>query len=187
MSFEAGLLTILIRMHVVDSEDALAIQQSFHDADVDQFDDYLLSEGIVDEENLLEALSLYYQVPSFDVVGYFFERHYVRMFPKDMLLRYEIIPLEVDENSMVIVACKPDNPELLPEIGKHVSYDIQFYVGIGRDIGDAVKEFYDKADTEDEQDEDIREEEHLYEEFQLLGEGGEEIIQFTLEDEENFE
>ena len=37
----------------------------------------------LDQENLLEALSEYYQVPSFDVVGYFFERHLFHMFPKE--------------------------------------------------------------------------------------------------------
>jgi hypothetical protein len=187
MSFEAGLLTILIKMHVIAGADALAIEQSFHDSDVDQFDEYLLSEGIVDEENLLQALSEYYQVPAFDVVGYFFERHYVCMFPKDMLLRNEIIPLEVDENIMVMVAARPDNPELLSEIGEFVSYDIQFYVGIGRDICDAVKEFYDKADTEDDTDEDRNEENILMGEFHLLEESGEENIVFTVEDEDKFE
>src|SRR5436190_24344524 len=113
MSFEAGLLTILVKMRVIAAEDALSIEQSFHDSDVDQLDDFLLSEGIVDEENLLQALSEYYQVPAFDVVGYFFERQYVRMFPKDMLLQNVIIPLEVDENIMVVVTSRPDNPDLL--------------------------------------------------------------------------
>src|SRR5579872_3654486 len=161
MSFEAGLLEILIRLHIIAAEDALAIQQSYHESDVDQFDDFLLSEDIVDEENLLQALSEYYQVHAFDVVGYFFERHYVSMFPKEMLLRNVIVPLEVDGNIMVIVASRPDNPDLLSEIGEYVSYDIQFFVGIGRDICDAVREFSDKSDTEDIVDEDLREEHML--------------------------
>jgi len=188
MSFEAKLLTVLIKMHAINAEDALALEKAFHDSGVDQFDDFLLSEGIIDEENLLEALSQCYQVPSFDVVGYFFERHYVRMFPKDMLLRNRIIPLDVDENSMVVVASQPDNPELLSEIGANVSYDIQFYVGIGRDICDAVEEFYDKSDTQDAADEDIHEdlnEEHMLAgEFQFLEENGEESISFSLDNEE---
>src|SRR5205807_1369838 len=115
-AFEIGLLTILVRLQVISAEDAIAIEKAYHDSDVDQFDDFLLEEDIVDEEHLLLALSEYYQVPSFDVVGYFFERHYVRMFPKDMLLRHEIIPLEVDENMMIVVASKPDDPELLFDI-----------------------------------------------------------------------
>src|SRR5690348_10888573 len=127
MSFEAGLLAILIRMQAISGEDALAIEQAYHASDVNQFDEFLLSEGIVDEETLLQALSEYYQVPSFDVVGYFFENHYVCMFPKGVLLRNVMIPLEVEGNCMVVVTSNPHNPELLVELGNHVSYDIQFY------------------------------------------------------------
>lgn len=187
-AFEIGLLTILVRLQVITAEDAIAIEKSFHDSDVDQFDDFLLSEDIVDEEHLLVALSEYFQVPSFDAVGYFFERHYVRMFPKEMLIKNSIIPLEVDENIMIVVASRPNDPELLFEIGQYVSYDIQFYVGIGRDIVDSVREFYDKAETEvfDDGAEDI-EEDLLVGEFHMLDEDGEEGIVFMLEDEDRFE
>ena len=132
---------------------------------MDQFNDFLLSEGVLDQESLLQALAEYYKVPSFDVVGYFFENHLLHMFPKSMLLENEIIPLQVDENMMIVVAAHPDNPDLLFEIGENVSYDIRFYVGIARDICDAVKEFYDKADTEDDPNEDIREEHLLINDF----------------------
>ena len=187
-TFEIGLLAILVRLQVVTAEDAIAIEKSFHDSDVDQFDDFLLSEDIVDEEHLLVALSEYFQVPSFDAVGYFFERHYVRMFPKEMLTKNSIIPLEVDENIMIVVASRPNDPELLFEIGQYVSYDIQFFVGIGRDIVDSVREFYDRAETEvfDDGVEDI-EEDLLVGEFHMLEEEGEEGIVFTLEDEDRFE
>src|SRR5207244_235001 len=87
-----------------------------------------LAEGIIEQEELLEALSEYYQVPSFDVIGYFFETHLLRMFPKDMLLRNEIIPMQVDENMLIVVAANPNNPDLLFEIGENVSYDILFHV-----------------------------------------------------------
>lgn len=158
--FEVRLCEILVNHGVITQEESQAIQASFHESETDQFDDFLLSEGLVDEERLLEALAEYFQVPAFDVIGYFFQTHLLRMFPKQMLARNEIIPLEVDENMMVIVANNPDNPELLAEIGENVSYDIRFYVGIGRDIIDAVEEFYDLADTENLPDDDLREE-HL--------------------------
>ncbi len=190
MSFEAELLKILMQLHVISGEDALAVEQLFHDSDVDQFEEYLLSEGIVDEENLLKALSEYYQLPFFDVVGYFFRTDYLHMFPKDMLLRNEIIPLEVDGNIMVMVASRPDNPELLFDIGKYVSYDIQFYVGVGRNIGGAVEEFYDKSDTEDAADEDRsedgNEESILQEELGILEIEGQEEMSFVVNDDEEF-
>jgi hypothetical protein len=185
-NFEVGFLRVLVELKFVTSEDAKKLLVAYNESDIDQFDDFLLSEGIVEQEQLLEGLSHYFQVPSFDALGYFFETHLLRMFPKDMLLRNEIIPLQVDENMMIIIAVNPNNPELLFEIGEHVSYDIRFYVGIGRDITDAVKEFYDKSDVEDSQDNDVREERLLMGEFVLAEdeEEGKEIF-FMLDDEED--
>ena len=77
--------------------------------------------------------------------------------------------INLDENMMIMVAANPDNSELLFEIGQNVSYDIRFYVGIARDICDAVKEYYDKADTQDvEEDEDLRQEHLLVSEFHKM-------------------
>jgi hypothetical protein len=166
--FEANFLEVLVNLKFITPEDAIKLMLAYDESDVDQFDEFLLSEGIVDQEQLLQALSEYFQVPAFDVMGYFFETHLLRMFPKDMLLRNEIIPMQVDENMMIMVAANPDNPELLFEIGENVSYDIRFHVGIARDICDAIKEYYDKADTEDVENEDIREEHLLMSEFHML-------------------
>jgi hypothetical protein len=170
--FEAQFLEILVQLKFITAEDAIKLLVAYNESDVDQLDEFLLSEGIVEQDDLLEALSEYYQVPSFDVVGYFFERHLLRMFPKDMLLRSEIIPLQVDENMMIMIAARPDDADLLFEIGENVSYDIRFYVGVGNDICDAVEEFYDKADTEDDYNEDVREEHLLVGEFQMIEEEG---------------
>jgi len=169
IGFEAGFLEILVQLMFITPEDAIELLKRYDESDVDQFDEFLMSEGIIEHEELLQALSQYYQVPSFDVVGYFFETHLLRMFDKDMLLRNEIIPMQVDENMMIMVAANPDNSELLFEIGQNVSYDIRFYVGIARDICDAVKEYYDKADTQDvEEDEDLRQEHLLVSEFHKM-------------------
>lgn len=188
-SFEVGFLRVLAELKLITAEDAVKLLAAYHESDVDQFDEFLLSEGIVDREDLLQALSEYYQVPSFDVVGYFFERHLLHMFPKEMLVRHEIIPLQVDENMMVVVAAEPDNPDLLFEIGEYVSYDIRLYVGVARDICDAVEEYYDKADTEIDPDEDIREEQLLRSEFIHIEDEDGEIIyptntEYMVKDEE---
>jgi len=188
-NFEVGFLKILTDLKMITAEDAVKLLAAYNESDVDQFDEFLLSEGILDQESLLEALSQYYQVPSFDAEGYFFERHLLHMFPKSMLLRNEMIPLQVDENMMIMIAAAPDNPDLLAEIGEYVSYDIRFYVGVARNICDAVEEYYDKADTEIEEDEDIRKEHLLQEEFMQI-EDEEDIEIYSVRDvdeEDSFE
>ena len=185
-NFEVGFLRVLVELKYLEAEDAVKLLAAYNESDIDQFDDFLLSEGIVEQEHLLEALSQYFQVPSFDALGYFFETHLLRMFPKDMLLRNEIIPLQVDTNIMIVIAANPANPDLLFEIGENVSYDIRFHVGIARDICDAVKEFYDKSDVEDPVDEDIRQEHLLVNDFLQLEDEDEDDMEifFELDDEE---
>jgi len=185
-NFEVGFLRVLVDLKFITAEDAIRLLAAYNESDIDQFDEFLLSEGIIEKEHMLEALSEYFQVPSFDVAGYFFETHLLRMFPKDMLLRNEIVPLQVDENMMIMIAANPSNPDLLFEIGENVSYDIRFHVGIGTDISDAVKEYYDKSDVEDVENEDIREEHLLVNEFLQIEDSDEDQeIFFVVEDEED--
>ncbi len=188
-NFEVGFLRVLAELKLITAEDAVKLLAAYHESDVDQFDEFLLSEVILDTENLLQALSEYYQVPSFDVIGYFFERHLLHMFPKEMLVQHEIIPMQVDENMMIMVAAQPNDPDLLFEIGEYVSYDIRFHVGVARNICDAVEEYYDKADTEVDEDEDIGKEQLLRSEFMHIAEADEEIVfptntEYMVKDEE---
>ena len=73
------------------------------------FDEFLLEEGVIPEEYILNAMGDYYQVPAVDVSGFFFETFFLRKFPKDVLHRNAFIPMAVDENIMIVVANVPDD------------------------------------------------------------------------------
>lgn len=156
-TFAQALCDVLVKQRAFSESEARALARAFKNSEKENFDDFLLEEGLIDESVLLRALSQYYQVPSVDVTGYFFDTQLLRNFPKDFLLRNRIVPLEVEDDFMTIVASDPDNPDLLSAIGAYTSEDIQFRVGLGRDITDAVKEFYDKSDTDliDDSDTDL--------------------------------
>ncbi len=153
------LCDILVKNGVISEQDSRAMHRSFAQSERDNFVDFLLYEGIVEEDQILQALSVYYQAPPFDVVGYFFDPQLIRQFPKDFMLRNNFIPLSVDgDGVLMIVAADPSDPNLLPEIGNYTSYDVQALVGLRRDINDEVKEFFDASPTEENQDIDLREE-----------------------------
>ncbi len=163
-SFVQGLTGILVKRKIIGAAEAEALKKSFRDSPQPNFDEFLLDEGLVDKENLLLALSDYYKVPPFDAVGYFFDHQLVRMFPKEFLRSNAIIPIEKDEEDMMIMlANNPADPDLLIRIGKFVSYDIQFRVGILQDIIDSIQEFYDHALTEPDDDEMLDSERHTRE------------------------
>ncbi|HXW86458.1 MAG TPA: hypothetical protein VEK38_03910 [Candidatus Bathyarchaeia archaeon] len=151
-TFIEGLSKILVQRAILSQKEVDALASAFERSDGDAFDDFLVQEGLVDEHALLEALGQYYQVPYFEVIGHFFDTHLLQKFPKEFLLQEGIIPLEVDENILMMVASSPDDSALLEKIGEYVSYDIQFMVGLRTDIEDAIKEFYEKSITEGMED-----------------------------------
>ena len=177
-----AIIDILIKHQVIPEKDAKAMHKAFKDSEHEYFEDFLIEEGIVDDINVLRSLSEYYKVPAFDVVGYFFDYHQLHKFPKGYLLRNGIIPLEVDENIMIVVAAQPDDPDLLSSLGQHVSYDIQFRVGLRRNIVDAIEEFYDRAVTEVPEGLDIDEEQKMQEEVEREIEE-DPIVPYAQEDE----
>lgn len=151
------LLQELVRMEVLTAATAQDLERNFKYDEQERFDAFLLQEGLVTKEDLLKALATIYQVPFMDADGYFFQTHLLQMFPKDFLMRNGIIPADHDGAVMFMVAADPSDPNLLMGIGEHVSYDIQFFVGIYGDIIDAIGEYYEPALTEHvDEEEEIR-------------------------------
>jgi hypothetical protein len=149
-TFAQELSDILIKQRVLSPEVAREIQASYGRSSIDEFDDFLLEEGLVPKEDILQALSDYYKVLAVDVVGKFFDRLLLQNFPKEFLVRNAVIPLEEEnEDMLVVVAADPQRPGLEAAMREFANTDISFLVGIRQDIIDAVREYYEKADTED--------------------------------------
>lgn len=147
--FVEEICSILQKNKVISSQEATDLKKSFANRSQIAFDDFLLEEGLVEKEAILKALSEYYQVPSMDPVGYFFDHYLLIKFPKDVLLRNLILPIEVLQDTILMVAANdPSNENLLPLLGKYVSYDIQFRVAIASEIVESVEDFYDKSLTD---------------------------------------
>lgn len=185
-TFAQALCDVLVKQKVVSEAEGRALARAFKSSEKENFDDFLLEEGLVDENVLLRALAQYYQLPAVDVTGYFFDTQLLRNFPKDFLLRNRIIPLEMEDDFLTIVASNPDNPDLLSAVGAYTSEDIQFRVGLGRDITDAVKEFYDKSDTDliDDHDTDLIDEQVGEEErYHALLNDEDDVIGATVKEE----
>lgn len=157
ISFVQRLTTSLLANQAITQKEADSLVTMFHDRAKGRVDNFLLDEGMVEREELLKALSSVYQVPFFDVHGYFFEYELLATFPKDVLIAKGIIPLHVDEDVLVVVASNPEDADLVDIIGRSVSYDVQFNVGIHRDIIEAIEEYYDQSiilDDEDDYEDD---------------------------------
>lgn len=168
-TFEEKLCAILVANEKITQEAAQSLQYDFKDRSKEAFDNFLLTENLVSKKDLLDALSEYYQVPSFDVIGVFFDHELLMEFPQDVLVRYGLIPLERDGDILVIIASEPDNEELLPELAEYVSDEIQFQVGIRTDIIDAVIDYYQTSPFSVDQNRiDPDDDDEMYDDEKLL-------------------
>lgn len=163
-SFVDCLCDIFLQLKIFKRDDIEALKKDFYDGSIAGFEYFLMEQGLTDKEDLLRALGVFYQTQAIDVVGYFFDNHLITMFPKDEMLRNMFIPYQRDGSILFVIAANPRNPDLPAIIGKYVSYDVTFFVGLAYDIDNAVKEFFDKPLYEVEPDiidaEDARREEH---------------------------
>lgn len=158
-TFARALSEILVRDGVISLQASHEIQKMFKESAIDQFDYFLLQEGLAQKKEILKALGSYYQVPAMDVVGQFFDSVLLNNFPEEFLVRNEVIPLEEEnEDMLVVVAADPEKEGLESAMRNYSTADITFMVGIGRDIIDAVREYYDKADNEENYNKDVDQE-----------------------------
>ncbi len=145
--FVDALCSILYKNRAIKNTDAQTLKHLFYQREDAVFEDFLLEEGLVSKEDLLKALGELYDVPAIDVMGIFFEdiHHLVRMFPLDEMKRNCFLPFDRDGDVLIVVASNPNNATLAEIIGRYVSYDVTFLVGLCRDIIDQVETFYDQS------------------------------------------
>ncbi|HEV2601061.1 MAG TPA: hypothetical protein VGT41_02070 [Candidatus Babeliales bacterium] len=168
-TFVQELCEILVRHNVLSTDDITKVHESFEESSITEFDNFLIDEGLVDREYVLAALSEYYHVPYFDMEGFFFNSFLLHKFPKDFLLRHLIIPLSVDDDILIMVAANPNYPGLESLCRTYVSYDVNFWVGIGTDVIGTVEEYYDESLTEvDIHADDPMYERHEQDEYRAL-------------------
>jgi len=141
-----GLTTILADKGSINPEEIDTVQKLFSEQEL-PYEEFLIAEGIVTKPELLDALAEYYELPALDVIGEFFDHHFLRLIPKGVLLRNAIIPLRREGDLLEVVVAQPDDAELLPLLWEYISDEVTLMVGFAPDIRETIEEFYDKSIT----------------------------------------
>jgi type IV pilus assembly protein PilB len=142
--FVEKLANILVKQGSISQKESEDMKKDFYNRSKEAFDFFLLDEGLVPKEDVLKALSTYYQVPAVDVVGLFFDHDLLKNFPKDFLIDNVVIPFEVDQEILIVIANDPSDPNLLDKIESLITYTVEFQVGLKQDILDSIREYYDE-------------------------------------------
>lgn len=142
--FISRLADQLVKQNAIREVEAESLIKEFKDGSKSRVDYVLLDDGVIDRETMLKALQGVYGVVPFDVCGYFFNHELLLLFPKDFLINRGVIPLDVDSDMLTVVMSNPEDEETIEMLGNFVSYAINVFVGIERDIVDAIAEYYDE-------------------------------------------
>lgn len=139
--------------HVALLVDQLIAKGSLHDSHRDEVLSSVESLNLADAElfllnqvskpELLEALAQVYQVPYFDVRGYQFNHDLLTLFPQEFLLKWMVIPIELEQDIMTVVAGDPSKDGLLQAFDDYTDYTVEFRVGIIRHIIDEARAYYE--------------------------------------------
>ncbi len=123
-SFVARFAQALVKNDIMKEEEAQSFVKEFKGRAKGNVVSFLLEEGLVEREEVLRVLASIYAVPSFDVSGHFFNHELLLLFPKDFLIKHNIIPLDIDEDIITVVMSNPEDEKAIEELGNYVNYNI---------------------------------------------------------------
>ena len=142
--FVSRLATELVKLNVFSQTEADSLVSEFKGRAKGRLDEILLDDGIIDREKLLKAFQGVYGVNPFDVRGHFFNHQLLLLFPKDFLINNAVIPLDIDDDMITVVMSNPEDEEVIEAFGNFVAYTVTVFVGVQRDIVDAIEQYYDE-------------------------------------------
>ena len=132
MLIEAGLLT---REQLDRAVDEARQQQK-------RLGEYLVDEQLVTPEDLAMTLSVQLKLPIIDLRRHPVQPEAVKLIPEEYARRYDLIPIEVSDGTLVVVMADPANIQVVEDLKTQARMAIQPTVGIPNDIREAVNRNY---------------------------------------------
>jgi general secretion pathway protein E len=111
----------------------------------------LVDQGFVTIEDIVETLSKQLNLPLVNLKDHKIHSDALSLIPEDMARRYMFIPLELVDDSLVIVMAYPDDIRAIRDIGTHCGMRIVVAIGIPSEIERAINIHYRSSDEIEKQ------------------------------------
>ena len=102
----------------------------------------LVSCGFAKEEDIAYCLSIQYNLPFLPLENYTIDESVLRLIPKDIALKYEIIPIDKLETTLTVSMADPSCQEAIDKVISLTELDIQVFVSTASDIKKAIEQYY---------------------------------------------
>ena len=117
--------------------------------------------GFIEENELTSFLSRQYGVPSIDLAEFDIEGDIIKLIPKEVVLKHQVIPVNRTGSTLIAAMADPSNIFAIDDIKFLTGYNVEVVVASEQAIAEAVERYYTSNVTFDdvmvdfEADEDI--------------------------------
>jgi type II secretory ATPase GspE/PulE/Tfp pilus assembly ATPase PilB-like protein len=119
-------------------EGALAVQQQKGG----KLSDILLKQGLVKAEELAVVLSIQLKLPLIDLKRHAVQPEALRLIPEEMARKHALIPLDIVNNSLMVVMADPEDIRTIADIKAQAKMRVEVALGVRSDIERAINIHY---------------------------------------------
>jgi len=142
---------VLLESKLITKEQLDQILVLQRDGDTRRLGTILIDEGLLTAESLAMALSIHLNLPFADLSQQKINPELTRIIPENVARRYQLIPVEISNGSLIVVMEDPTDISVINEISALTGMSITPSVGVGMDIKSAIDLYY-KATKEIERE-----------------------------------
>ncbi|MBN2240736.1 MAG: Flp pilus assembly complex ATPase component TadA [Dehalococcoidales bacterium] len=111
----------------------------------------LVEQRFITPEDLTAMLSVQINVPFIDLKRHILQPHAMEMISEWMARKYNVVPLDVVNDTLVLVMENPEDTQAINDLTAHAGIQIQPAIGIAEDIREAIDlNYQSKGEIEDE-------------------------------------
>ncbi len=153
------------------SEEQLKQALEAQRASGEKLGEVLVSHGIISADAIADALSDHLRVPRADFSRRYVSPQVVNLVPEELLKRHQIIPLDIEDDQLVVAMTDPLNIMIIDEIQRVVGLTIRPLIATAdeinhafmrtRDISSSARKVFDEYEDETDGEDDLAMEEML--------------------------
>lgn len=117
--------------------------------------DVLLKEGYITEQQLIEVLEFQLGIPHINISQYPIEQDTVKILPKDIAKRHQVMPIRTEENQLLVAMADPMDYFAIEELRISTGYQIIPAIATKDELQQTINKFYDLQDSVAEAMEDF--------------------------------
>jgi len=113
--------------------------------------DILIKQGLIKPEQLAIVLSIHLNLPLIDLKRHVVQQRALRLIPEEMARKYTLIPLDIVNDSLMVVMADPEDIRTIEDIKAQARMRVEVALGVQSDIERAIDLNYRSKDSIDKQ------------------------------------